>query len=331
MLPVRDLDRESSLRAELEANLAKYRQAAKNESPNEGHAPPADKNEQSRPPESNVVTASASAGSAKASLSLRIERKTCQAPDGVTIVYSATGAGEIALVFVHGGLADRSFFDGQLKTFANQYRVIALDLAGHGESGANRTKWGIPQFGADVKAVVDAEKLQRVILLGNSLGGPTVIEAALLLGDRVIGVVGIDTFHSLVNWLTEEEARQRAEAFRVDSTGSVKNMVKMLFHTDAEPALVADVQRRMQKTPPAVAHALFLSLAGYVPADSARKLVVPLRAINGDLFATEIDAARKIKADFDAVIMKHIGHYPMLERPDEFNRNVAAVVRELSK
>ncbi len=264
-------------------------------------------------------------------MSVTIERKTCHAPDGVTIVYSAAGAGETALVFIHGGLADRSFFDAQLKAFAESYRVVALDLAGHGESGANRTKWGLEEFGADVKAVVDAEKLERVILFGNSLGGPTAIEAALLLPGRVIGVVGIDTFHSLDYSITQEDARLRAEGFRADYSGSVKDMIDMLFHADADPAVIAEAEGRMQKTPPAAAYALFMSLAGYKPAASARKLAVPLRAINGDLFPTEVDSARKIKADFDAVVMKHMGHYPMLERPDEFNQHVADVVRELSR
>jgi pimeloyl-ACP methyl ester carboxylesterase len=72
-------------------------------------------------------------------------------------------------------------------------------------------------------------------------------------------------------------------------------------------------------------------MTGYEPAVSARKLTVPLRAINGDLFPTDIEGVRKIKADFDAVIMKHMGHYPMLERPEEFNRHVAEVVRDLTK
>lgn len=260
-----------------------------------------------------------------------IERKTCLAPDGVTIVYSAAGAGDTALVFIHGGLADRSFFADQFRAFADRYRVIALDLAGHGESGANRTKWGIPEFGADVKAVVDAEKLKRVILFGNSLGGPTAIEAALLLGGRVIGVVGIDTFQSLDYRITAEEARQRAEAFRNDYSGSVKQMVRTLFHPDADPALLADVERRMSRSSPEAAYSMFVSLAGYDQAGPARRLTVPLRAINGDLYPTDIQAARKVKADFGAVVMKHMGHYPMLERPDEFNRHVAAVVEELSR
>lgn len=258
-----------------------------------------------------------------------IERKTCKAADGVTIVYSAAGTGDLSLVFIHGGLANRRFFDAQLDALASRYRVIAIDLAGHGESGANRTKWGIPEFGADVQAVVDAEKLKQVILFGNSLGGPVAIEAALLLPGRVIAVVGIDTFQSLEYSMTPEEARQRAEALRADYAGSLRNMVKMLFHPDADPALVADAEKRMQSTSPASGYAMFLSLAGYSPAASARKLTVPLRAINGDIFPTDVDAVRKIKADFDAITMKHMGHYPMLERPDEFNRHVADVVQDI--
>jgi sigma-B regulation protein RsbQ len=44
-----------------------------------------------------------------------------------------------------------------------------------------------------------------------------------------------------------------------------------------------------------------------------------------------VAANRKLRPDFDAVIMKHMGHYPMLERPDEFNRLVAKVVAGLIK
>lgn len=267
----------------------------------------------------------------KEDMDSRIERKTCMAPDGVTIVYSAAGAGETALVFIHGGLADRSFFDGQLKAFGDRHRVIAPDLAGHGESGINRKKWGLPEFGSDIKAVVDAEQLKRVILFGNSLGGPAAVEAALLLPGRVIGVVGIDTFQSLDYRITPEEARQRAEAFRADFSGSMKEMVKTLFHADADPALIAETEKRMLKTSSVAAYAMFLGLAGYDQAASARRLTVPLRAINGDLYPTDVQVIRKVKADFDAVVMKHVGHYPMIERPEEFNRHVAAIVKELDK
>jgi len=66
--------------------------------------------------------------------------------------------------------------------------------------------------------------------------------------------------------------------------------------------------------------------ATYDTSESARRLNVPLRAINGDLYPTDVEGVRIVKADFDVVIMKHIGHYPMLERPEEFDRHVANVV-----
>ena len=76
---------------------------------------------------------------------------------------------------------------------------------------------------------------------------------------------------------------------------------------------------------------MLASLADYDLGSSARKLTVPLRAINGDLYPTDVQAARKVTADFDAVVMTHMGHYPMLERPDEFNRHVADLAAVLIK
>ena len=73
-----------------------------------------------------------------------------------------------------------------------------------------------------------------------------------------------------------EEMRQRAASFRLDYAESLKQMVKMLFHPDADPAA------------------------------STGRLKVPLRAINGDLYPTNVAAIRKIKSDFDVIVMKRM-------------------------
>lgn len=85
------------------------------------------------------LTAAAAPVSGQESM-VKIMKKTCPAPDGVKIVYSVAGAGEPALVFIHGGLANRGFWDGQLRAFAADHRTIAVDLPGHGDSGSNRKK-----------------------------------------------------------------------------------------------------------------------------------------------------------------------------------------------
>jgi len=264
-------------------------------------------------------------------MSVKVERKVCRAADGVQIVYSIAGTGEPALVFIHGGFADRGFWDAQLQAFGGRHKTIALDLAGHGESGTNRAKWGMKEFGADVAAVVEAEKVKRVVLIGNSLGGPVAIEAALLLPGKTVGVIGIDTFQDLGRRIEPAEAEAQAAAFEKDFSGTLKQMVKALFHADADPKIVAWAEARMMKSAPQIAGPMFLSFAGYDTGESARRLKVPLRAVNGDLFPTDVEAIRKVKPDFDAVVMKHMGHYPMIERPAEFDRLLAGVIAGLGK
>lgn len=74
---------------------------------------------------------------------------------------------------------------------------------------------------------------------------------------------------------------------------------------------------------------MFLSMAGYDVAAAIRRLMVPLRAVNGDLYPTDVAAVHGVKPDFDAVVMTHVGYYPMLERPEEFNRLLAEVISRL--
>ena len=267
-----------------------------------------------------------------------LESHNCTAPDGVRIAYTTAGRGDTALLFIHGGFADRSFYDEQLEAFSTRYRVVALDLAGHGDSGRDRKTWGIPQFAADVKAVADAEHLNRIVLFGNSLGGPVAIEAALQMPGRVIGVVGIDTLRDLGVERSEEmkrrmveSFRQRAEALRKDYAGGVKTMVRELFHPDADPWVVAEAERRMVRdSTPEVAYGVLSEVGTYDYVAAARKLTVPLRLINGDLYPTDAAAIRRVIPGFEAVEMAHMGHYPMLERPEEFNRLVAKVVEGLA-
>ena len=52
-------------------------------------------------------------------------------------------------------------------------------------------------FGEDVAAVIRKLDLRRVILVGHSMGGPAILEAAALVPDRVIGLVPVDTFHDV--------------------------------------------------------------------------------------------------------------------------------------
>lgn len=250
--------------------------------------------------------------------------------DKVEIVYTSQGRGETAVIFIHGGFADRSFWINQMKPFAAKYHVIALDLAGHGESGKNREKWDIFGFARDVRAVMEKENISRAVLVGNSLGGPVALETARLVPDKVLGIVAVDTFQIFMN-PPADYFQQQARAFRSDPAGTMRKMVSQLFHKDVDPALYAQVEKKMLKnTTLKMAADLMEFFPTYDLVEAARKVPHPIRCINGDLIPTRVEKNREFHPDFNAVILPHTGHYPMLEKPELFNRHLEKILSEFT-
>jgi len=133
--------------------------------------------------------------------------------DGVRLCYEVHGAGTPALVFVHGWSCDRSYWRDQLPYFSEEHKVVAIDLAGHGESGLGRQAWTMPAFGDDVVTVVAQLGLESTVLIGHSMGGDVIVDAALKLRDRVAGLVWADVYGSLGEPGTREECRRSSSRF----------------------------------------------------------------------------------------------------------------------
>ncbi|MDX1450575.1 MAG: alpha/beta hydrolase, partial [Acidimicrobiia bacterium] len=101
--------------------------------------------------------------------------RTVPSFDGIPITYEVHGRKSPTLVFVHGWSCDRRYWREQLEPFSHEYRVVAIDLAGHGDSGSGRQEPTIRSFGADVAAVVRELGLERVVLIGHSMGGDVIM------------------------------------------------------------------------------------------------------------------------------------------------------------
>ncbi len=253
-----------------------------------------------------------------------------RAPDGVELSYDVRGKGDTALVFVHCWTCDRTFWKNQVDELAGDYRVVALDLAGHGKSGDNRTAWTIAGLGADVQAVIEALGLQRVIVIGHSMGGPVALDVARRMPGRVIGVVCVDTLQDAEQKLPEEMRASLLRQFETDFPGTVRELMKLVFHRDSDPAVVEWVTARALAGKPAVANPLMRELMTQDLAPMLAAAKVPIRCINAAPYseaspATNVEANRK-HADFDAVIMNGVGHYPHLEKPAEFNARLREVL-----
>ncbi|MCU7947014.1 MAG: alpha/beta hydrolase, partial [Candidatus Thiodiazotropha sp. (ex Cardiolucina cf. quadrata)] len=155
--------------------------------------------------------------------------------DGTPISYEIYGSGQTTLVFVHGWSCDARYWRMQWPVFSNKYRVVTLDLAGHGHSGLSRSRYTMRAFGEDVRAVVEATESEQVILIGHSMGGAVIAEAARLIPKRVKGLIGVDTLGNVEYPMTAEEYEQMAAPLKADFKNGSRQFVKPMILPATDP------------------------------------------------------------------------------------------------
>lgn len=253
------------------------------------------------------------------------------APDGVAVRYQVCGEGEPSLVFIHGWSCDRSVWRHQWDYFKKEHKVAALDLPGHGKSlGFHRRAWTMEAYGGDVAAVVRELNLTNVILVGHSMGGAVMIEAAREMPNRVTALIGVDTLHDVDEHMSDRAIRQFIEPLRAEFKEGVESLVRRsYFVRGTDPDLVDSMAELMRSSPPPVALGAMEELFRYDAAEALNDIEVPIRCINSDLYPTDVAAGTRHAGDFKVLLMRGLGHFPMLEEPTLFNELLEAVIEEV--
>ena len=252
------------------------------------------------------------------------------AADGVPIHYSVQGKGEPALVFIHCWSCDQRLWENQVPVFAKNHRVVTIDLPGHGASGKERKNWSIESYGDDVKRVVEKLGLKRVVLIGSSMGGPIAVEATRRMPDRVAAIIPVDTLHNVESRFPPEQLEAVMKQLRADYKGGMTGFLNQLFFSPSTPAAVKNrITAEVTSRPPELALAILEPIMVYDPIPALQEVKVPIRAINADMNPTNLEVNRKYASQFDVVLIKGTGHYPMLEDPARFNQLLVEALRNL--
>ncbi|HKT11542.1 MAG TPA: alpha/beta hydrolase [Terriglobia bacterium] len=265
---------------------------------------------------------------------------TAVSVDGVQIRYESMGQGEPTLIFVHGWCCDRTYWREQLPYFAKGHRAVAIDLAGHGESGLSRKAWTMDAFGEDVAAVAAKLNLKQVVLIGHSMGGTVILKAAPKIRCHVIGLVAVDQFFNLGETHTQREMDEFIAPFRVNFPEAVSNWVRTIFTPKSDPKLVEWVVAHMSSRPPEVGLGAATEVDGELAfwgnidnclARAFQKIEAPIVFINSDSQPTAEEINQRYPPYSNTKVVPGVGHFVMLEAPSVFNRFLESSIEEFNR
>lgn len=249
--------------------------------------------------------------------------------DGSRIYYECHGQGSRALVFVHGWLGNGQWWSDQARAFSSQYKVVLMDLAGHGRSDKNRSVWSVQAYAEDIAAVVQQIEATSSILIGHSMSGANVVQGALDLPGKISGLVLVDTLLDLDMPPPEDQINAMMQGLQKDYHGTLEYCLNTFLLKPSSPdAVRRRLREEMGRFEPGLAAALLKPFYQCDVRPLASRLEVPVRAINADTFPTALEANRKYFKDYNVTLMHQVGHYPMMEKADEFNRILQAILSD---
>ena len=253
-----------------------------------------------------------------------------ESADGVPIHYEVLGNGTPALVFVHGWCGHRHVWDQQVGHFASHYTAVSLDLAGHGASGRDRDRWTIPAFGQDVAAVIEQLGLERVVLVGHSIGGRVIVEAAHCLPHTVVGLVGVETWHDIEHAQTPAQVAEFLAPFRADFVGAMRALAQATSTPTTDPSWVEDTLKELAAFPPDIAIAVWEEYAVYerTVRERLQAISVPKMAINST-YPIPTNAEAMQRCGIEVTFMSGVGHNVMIEDPQTFDQLLEKIVEKI--
>ncbi len=257
--------------------------------------------------------------------------------DGVNIYYEEYGRG-LPLVFLHPFSTNGYIWYFQIFTFALTNRCVVIDERGHGRSDKPRAGYAIPRMARDVAAVFDALKIERAVLIGNSIGGMIALQFNLDYPERVAGNVIV----SSATGLSRELPAGTMAAFERDYEGTFGSLIEgtVSAKSKRERGEILDVMKSQFRVEANFPRHVFNAstqdpegVFNWDITDRLSRIRKPTLIFAGEEdFGTPV-ALNKVLADnipgAELRVLKDIGHYYHLEQPREFNAELRRFIEKL--
>lgn len=244
----------------------------------------------------------------------------------VAMNYRHEGSGQYTVIFLHGWCINGSYWDEQVSYLSSFYNVYALDLPGFGDSKAEREAWTMEEYALDVLDFIKALELKNIILVGHSMSGGIMADIVVKSSDEIIGMIGVDNFKTVGSKLTDDEWFQidrMIERLQKDYKNTVKAYGETFLFAPSTPVEVRErIKDDFAEVDPGISINTFRNLMKFSDniAELLQMLPLKLYLINSTVSPTDEESLNaKCKNGFEVLYIYDTSHYPMIEKPQEFN------------
>lgn len=257
--------------------------------------------------------------------------------DGLQISYNDNNIhSETNLVFIHGNSSSTDAFKNQfISTQFDTYRLIALDLPGHGNS-ENSKEYSVSFFAAILTQFIQQLKLKNVILIGHSLGGHVAIQSIPYLNNCMGLFLISSTLLESIKSLEEAFVPHPAVAllFKNELSTIDINLLTLSLTNNENASLIKE---HINVTDELFREKLYASIQPEKFVDEisiAKELTIPLAIVIGsDDDFINIDYLQRQKLptlwNKSIQILSNSKHYPHLECPNALNKLLLQFIKSL--
>jgi pimeloyl-ACP methyl ester carboxylesterase len=244
------------------------------------------------------------------------------------------------ILLVHGWAVDSRCWDGVLAALLDAgRRVIMLDHRCCGRSDRDFTDVTVSAIAADVVRLIDLLDLPRVVLNGWSLGGAVVVEAAVVLGSRLAGLVLTGAATPRYTRAPDFEyggdpadVGATITAIKADRAGTFDGVARAVFAAEPTVAQHAFVARMFMDSGPR-AYATLLDLASVDQRHLLPKITAPALLVHGadDAFVplTIARAATALLSESRLSVYPNCGHAPFMEHQARYCEELNAFLARI--
>lgn len=241
----------------------------------------------------------------------------------------------LTIIFIHGFPLNKSMWDMQMEALSSEYRVIAYDIRGHGDSDSGNEDFSIELFVKDLLGIMNALSIKKAVLCGFSMGGYIALNAVENHPEYFSALLLCDT-HCIADNLEAREKRMKAIG-NIRENGVEKYADETLINLitpktyDNNKKLVTQIKEMIINTPRQSLVKTLLALSKRKETCSKLpEISIPVLILVGENdLITPPEAAQylhnKIKgAQLSA--LKHAAHLSNMENPEQFNELLKAFV-----